>query len=345
MTPGKKVFIIGPGLIGWNVLDLLVAEDYKVTALVRRQEHAKGIGQSGASAVLGDLDDKTLISQITSASDVVIHTATADHFSSVDAVLAGIETRAGANQSTHFIHTSGTGVLNDKANGAFKGEKIYYDDKPDEIDTVPDDAPHREIDLAIVTAKEELGSKAKVAIMIPPEIYGFDAKHKRLSIQVPTLTRFALKHGFAGHVGKGLSVESQVHFMDLARAYVVLLHWLESADPAGEEIKNPYIFCENGKEFSWKEVGEEIGQALHHLGKVKDPTTREITENLWEDLFGPGTGATIGLNSRSRAVRLREMGWEAREKGIWESFREDELPEILKEEGLISSRYKPVGAA
>ena len=44
------------------------------------------------------------------------------------------------------------------------------------------------------------------------------------------------------------------------------------------------------------------------------------------------TPAVIGLNSRSRAVRLRKVGWEPREKDIWESFREDELPAILARE-------------
>jgi len=43
--------------------------------------------------------------------------------------------------------------------------------------------------------------------MIPPLIYGFNPKHARLSIQIPTLTRWAIKHGYAAHVGEGLSVE------------------------------------------------------------------------------------------------------------------------------------------
>lgn len=345
MNSGKNVFIIGPGLIGWNVLELLVAESYKVTALVRRKEHAEGIKQSGATSILGDLNDAALISDQTSRNDITIHTATADHLPSVEAVLTGIKKRAQDGYSTIFIHTSGTGILDDGANGGFKGEKIYHDDKPEQIDDVSDDAPHRRVDLAIVKAKRELGSKAKLAIMIPPEIYGFDSKHNRLSIQVPTLTRFALKHGFAGHVGQGLSVESQIHFHDLSRAYVVLLQWLESADPASEEIQNPYFFCENGREFSWREVGEEIGRALYQAGKIRDPEAREIPEGMWEDLFGAGTGATIGLNSRSRAARLRKMGWEAMEKGIWEAFREDELPEILKDEGVEFRGYRTIGGA
>lgn len=59
--------------------------------------------------------------------------------------------------------------------------------------------------------------------MLPPLIYGYNPAHGRLSIQIPTLARFALKHGYAGHVGAGLSVESNVHVLDLARAYMVLL--------------------------------------------------------------------------------------------------------------------------
>jgi len=51
------------------------------------------------------------------------------------------------------------------------------------------------------------------------------------------------------------------------------------------------------------------------------------------------TGAVIGLNSRSRAIRLRELGWQPTEKSIWESFHEDELPVILKEDNAKFSGY------
>jgi nucleoside-diphosphate-sugar epimerase len=78
MSTGKNVFIIGPGLIGWTVLDLLVAENYKVTGLVRRQEHADGLKESGAEAVIGDLHDEELIVQHIAKNDIVFHTATAD---------------------------------------------------------------------------------------------------------------------------------------------------------------------------------------------------------------------------------------------------------------------------
>ena len=49
-TTNKTVLIIGPGFIGWNVLDILVAEGYSVTGFVRRKEHGLDIkGKSSAN--------------------------------------------------------------------------------------------------------------------------------------------------------------------------------------------------------------------------------------------------------------------------------------------------------
>jgi hypothetical protein len=143
-----------------------------------------------------------------------------------------------------------------------------------------------------------------------------------------------LKHGYAGYIGEGLSVESQVHVLNLAVAYIVLLHWMEV-----NSIDNPYFFCENGKEFSWREVGEEVGKALHHTGKIDDPVPRSFPPELYGDLFGEDSGTVFGFNSRSRA-RLRKLGWEAREKGVCESFRQDELPELLAQEGTEFSGFR-----
>jgi hypothetical protein len=42
----------------------------------------------------------------------------------------------------------------------------------------------------------QIGKKAKLAIMIPHEIYCFNPKHKSLTMQIPTTTRSAIKHGF-----------------------------------------------------------------------------------------------------------------------------------------------------
>lgn len=238
--------------------------------------------------------------------------------------------RAASSKPTIYIHTSGTSLLDDSANGAFKGDEIYDDKDPAAIDALPDSAPHRAIDLTIVRTAKELGDAAKIAILIPPEIYGYNPAHDRISIQLPTIARYALVNGQTGHVGKGLSVESQIHVLDLARAYVVLLHALETKPPSFA-LQNPYFFCENGSEFSWKEVGEKVGESLRKIGRIENAQPKEFSEEDYAQLFGPVTGVVIGLNSRSRASRLRELGWAPREKGIWESWEQDELPALLRE--------------
>ncbi|KAI1467787.1 NAD(P)-binding protein [Daldinia caldariorum] len=337
MASGKKVFIVGPGFIGWAVLDLLVKENYSVTGFVRRQEHADQLTASGAAdTVLGDLNDTALITKHALSHDVVIHTATADHLPSVEAILEAVQQRAEKGLSTIFIHTSGTSLLDDGAVGAYKGDKVFRDDAPAEINALPDTAPHRRIDLAIVGAQKQLGDKAKIAIMIPPTIYGYNPRHGRLSIQVPVLTRYALKHGYAGHVGAGRAVESNVHVNDLARGYVALLHHLEASPSNSPSVlDNPYYFCEStgDDEPSWRDVAALIGAELHKAGLIADPEPRTIPPENYGDLFGSGTLSNLGLNSRSRAVRLRALGWRPVEKSLAESFVQDELPVILKEGG------------
>lgn len=64
-------------------------------------------------------------------------------------------------------------------------------------------------------------------------------KHARLSIQIPVLTRFAIKEGYSGHVGKGVSQMSTVHVLDLARAYVLVLHHLEETSASDPDLVNP----------------------------------------------------------------------------------------------------------
>lgn len=165
-------------------------------------------------------------------------------------------------------------------------------------------------------------------------------KNKRHSIQIPTLTRFAMKHGFAAHVGAGATAESNIHVMDMARAYVVLLHHMEEA-PATSLLENPYYFCEctGDNEPSWHDIATVIGSGLHQAGKIEDPKPRTLLKDLYGDVFGEYTGSVVGLNSRSRANRLRALGWEPIEKDWTKSYLEDELPELLKEDCGSFSGY------
>ncbi|KAJ2548067.1 hypothetical protein EV175_004972, partial [Coemansia sp. RSA 1933] len=310
--------------------------NYEVTTLIRKESAAAALNKRGIKTIIGTLTDKPLIQQHVAASDIVIHTANADHLPSVEAVFDGIDQRAKENKHTIYIHTSGTGLLSDNNNNAFEGKIIFSDEEPDTIDALPDNAPHRPVDLTILRRRRALGNKAQVAIIIPPLIYGVSHPANRLSIQLPCLVRYALKHGYAGHIGEGRSVWSQIHVKDLARGYIALLHSLENSNVASADdaLPNPYWFCENGHELSWGTCASEIGRVLHQLGCIEDPTPRTIPPDNFGDLYGDHSSMALGSNSRSRADRLRKLGWEAKEKQTLASLAEDEIPIILKEIGL-----------
>jgi nucleoside-diphosphate-sugar epimerase len=339
MAPKGSVFLLGPGFIGLEILSELLEDGYSVTTLVRRDEARASLEKLGSKTIKGSLDDHDVIRDAAANNDIIIHTATADHKPSAVAILDGIAERAKSGKSSIYIHTSGCSAITDKSEGEYVSDKIYEDDKPETVDSIADDAPHRQIDLAILERRKQLGSKAKISIVLPPVIYGL-GKENRLSIQIPTMARFAIKHGFAGFCGGGKAVWGQIHVSDLAKGYMHILHYMESS--SGEEVlKNPYFFIENGDEHSWERMAAEIGTALHNAGRIQDPKPRQIPKELFGDLFQEWSVPVIGQNARNRANRLRALGWKPQAKSTFDSFVEDELPILLAEKG----EWKGYGAA
>lgn len=322
------VFLLGSGFIGLEILKELLAEGYNVTTIVRREDARARLEKMGSKTILGSLDDDHLIQDAAAAADIIIHTATADHKPSAMSILNGMAKSSKTGQI--YIHTSGCSALTDANDDGSYSEKIYEDDKPETVDSIADDAPHRLIDLAILKKyRTELGAKAKLSIVLPPIIYGVNNANF-LSIQVPTMARFAIKHGYAGYAGKGKAVWGHVHVSDLARGYMTILHFMESA--SGEKVlDNPYFFIENGHEHSWEECAAEVGKALKLAGKMEDSTPKEIPSELYSYLFQEWSVAVIGRNARNRANRLRALGWEAREKSTFDSLASDEIPILLAE--------------
>lgn len=88
-----------------------------------------------------------------------------------------------------------------------------------------------------------------------------------------------------------------------------------------------------------------IGEGLRKAGRIKNGSSREKPEERYEDGFGEYTGAVIGLNSRSRANRLRALGWKSVEKDWKISYLEDELLQILGEDHSSFEGYAGVAAS
>ncbi|PNS14597.1 UDP-glucuronic acid decarboxylase 1 [Sphaceloma murrayae] len=330
----QNVFLLGPGYIGREVIDRLLENGFKVTTLVRRKDAVPELEKDGINTVMGSMDDKDVITEQTSKSDIVIHTASADHIESVEAVIDGIDQRANLGQPTIYIHTSGCSFLSDNSDGKYRSDLIYNDTRPEKLDERPDSASHRGIDLAIIKARQRLGTKAKIFIMLPPLIYGV-ARSGRLSIQTITMARFAIKHKYAGYVGGGKSVWGLVHVNDLSYGYLTMLQWLISSPPE-VALEHPYFFCENGEELSWGEIAACIGQSLYDAKVLPDATPRQIPTEQYNDLFGPYSLVVIGQNARNRAERLRALGWKPKDLDAYAAFKKEELPVLLKETGEFS---------
>jgi nucleoside-diphosphate-sugar epimerase len=327
MTSPQSVFLLGPGYVGQHVIENLLAAGHAVTTLVRNEVLAATLDKAGAKTIIGNLSDIKTITTQAAQHAITINTSSSDDLPSVEAILTGVRQRVAQGLPATFIQTSGTGLLTDDAKGRYKSETVYSDDDPAGIDTLPPTAPHRNIDLAIVQAAREIGSKAKIVIIIPPVVYGFNPAHKRVSMALPALVRFALKHGFSGRVNAGRNVWNAVHVADLARAYITLIDTLDTAVPSA--LENPYFFADNGAEFSWAEAAENVGRILYKAGKIASPEPREFQQHELGDVYGPFTENIAGGNARCRSVRLPALGWVPRERNIWAAMEEEEVPYLV----------------
>ena len=115
-------------------------------------------------------------------------------------------------------------------------DKVYHDSRQEEIESLPDTAFHRNVDLAIVGAdregipttpslilhySREIAGYLRAYIVSPPLIFGtpsgpiFDAGlANRHSIQIPLLIKTSLARGQAAMVGEGKSIWNHAHVND-----------------------------------------------------------------------------------------------------------------------------------
>jgi len=106
-----------------------------------------------------------------------------------------------------------------------------------------------------------------------PTIYGVGTGlFNKLSIQVPTLIRSAIKAGRSEVLGEGSGQWDYVHVADLVTLYTLLLKRVL----AGEEIptgKKGIIFSSAGR-YKWLDLAKGIASALFSLGAIK---TEEVS--------------------------------------------------------------------
>jgi nucleoside-diphosphate-sugar epimerase len=126
--------------------------------------------------------------------------------------------------------------------------------------------PQRTTDLVTVETGLQVG--VPTTIIMSPTIYGVGSgAFNKLSIQVPTMMRSAIKSGQASVIGEGKGIWDYVHVADLARLYELLVLKVISNEqvPIGER---GILFSAAGR-YSWRELSENIAQALFTVGATK----------------------------------------------------------------------------
>ncbi|KAI9461371.1 hypothetical protein HD554DRAFT_2041450 [Boletus coccyginus] len=305
------------GYIGGAVLERLLrhrtAPFSEITALVRDASKVPLFASIAVKIVLGSYDDGALLERQASESDVVFACAHADHVGACEAILRGLKKRHEVTGTVPvLIHTSGTGVLIDNAKGMYAYDTIWDDANPDQLETLPDTQPHRNVDLLVVAADKQ--GYARTHIVLPSTIYGvakgplvdLGIQHSR-SIQIPRLVQASIARKRAGMVGLGLNMWPNVHIDDIGDLYIVLYNAV--LDGRAGHGRDGLYFGENG-EHMVKAISEQIGEALVELG-VSDPEQGTPTSFDETDYARPENRLllSLGTNSRCKANRARALGW------------------------------------
>lgn len=294
-----KILVTGAtGYIGGSVAERLTELGHRVSGLVRNEEKADFLKARGVHPVMGELSDREILLDASSRVDAVINAASSDHRGAVESI---VESLRGSNKT--FIHTSGSSVVADKADGE-ASDSIYDDDSV--WTPVPEKKDRVAIDALVQKSSED---RVRSIVICPTMIYGRGEGYNPRSVQIPLLVKQAKKDGVARYIGSGLNRWSNVHIHDVVDLFILALDRGRAGD---------FYFAENG-EAELKAIAEQIGRLLEFNPPAESwPPEDAIRE------WGRETVVSLGSNSRVRALKARALlGWSPKTDGLMASIKEE----------------------
>ncbi|XID74435.1 NAD-dependent epimerase/dehydratase family protein [Alkanindiges sp. WGS2144] len=295
-----NIFITGAtGYIGGSVAQALVDAGHQVRGLVRHQEKAERLKQRGIQPVFGNLDDTKLLTQQAQQADAVINAADSDHRGAVEALLNGLY-----GSDKIFIHTSGSSVIGDDAQGNITTQAIFDENTPFVME--PEKQHRHAIDQLVLQ-----GAKRGVQSMVlcNSMIYGTGLGIHADSVQIPPLVRYAQQHHEVRIVGQGINRWSNVHIQDVVDLYLLVIQ---------QPKAGTLFFVENG-EASFAEIAQSIARRLN-LGEVQSWTVEEATAH-WGFAHAH---YSFGSNSRVRGNNARNLlNWHPKHNSVQQWIEQD----------------------
>lgn len=333
----KILFTGATGYIGSSALSAFLGhpdrKSFEITALIRSAEKAEKLKPLGINTVIGSHLDGPLFERLCSETDVLVACADSDHPDACNNALRGLKKRFEATGTAPiFIHTSGTGVLADNAMGKFAGTFIWHDDDPDQIETLEDNALHRDVELMVIDADKQ--GYVRSYIISPSTIWGRPTHvvaqtgiTHRHSHQIPLLIRTSLARGNGGIFNEGKNIWDNVNTDELGLLYSAVFDRAVKEPTVGHGREG--IYFGRGDEYVWADLCNEVAKVLYDMGKAQSPKPTKFTDEEIEKTFG-FVARFLGCNSRSTARRSLSTGWNPKRttKEMLASIR-DEVEAIL----------------
>jgi nucleoside-diphosphate-sugar epimerase len=294
------IFVTGAsGYIGGAIATALAERGQSVRGLVRTEDKARGVAAAGIVPVLGTLDDAETLAREARAADAVVNAADSDHLGAAEALIDGL-----AGSGKPLLHTSGSSIVSDTANGEFASARIFYDDEPFE------GAPARRQRVAIDRlVRAAAGRGVRSAVLCDTMIYGRSRGLHAESVQVPELVGQARRSGIVRTVGPGRNIWSNVHLDDMVDLYLLAL----GKAPAGS-----FYFVENGEESF-----DRIAAAIARRFGLRGPQAWSV-EEASEEWGRARVLYSLGTNCRVRGRRARaDLGWVPRHASITEWIEQE----------------------
>lgn len=293
-----KVFVTGAtGYIGGSVAERLVSMGYDVSGLVRTTDNAEELVRRNIRPIIGSLDDFDVLTKAAQSADIIINTANVDHIRAVITLVTALE-----HTGKLLIHTSGSSIVADHADGAYGAEPLTEDDF---FEPVPFRRARVDMNRYVRQAAIEKG--IRTIVICPSMIYGEGKGTQIKSDQIPKLIDIA-KHINAGpYFGAGLNRYSNVYIDDLIDLYILAI---EKA-PGGS-----FFFAENGSN-SFIEIAKIISNYLGLNGAITDLTVEHVINDYGEE-------ARLGVTSNSmvKSLNARLLGWHPHGPSLEEYFKD-----------------------
>ncbi|KAL2847619.1 hypothetical protein BJX68DRAFT_268015 [Aspergillus pseudodeflectus] len=335
-----KIFLTGAsGYVGGDVLHALLDAhpdwESSITVLLRNRSYESVFRTRYPSLNLFfatyDESDTSAIEAEVAKNEIVLHFAvSADHLPSAQAIVNGLRGRGAAGGI--YIHTSGTDVLLDPRAGPEPpedGVRVLDDwEGISELRSLPDDAPHRDVDKFVLSSGSDT---IKTAIVCPSTVYGPGrGPVSQRSAQIPGYTRLILQSGRGLQFADGKTFWNAVHVYDLSRLYVSFVEDAIAPEGQGKATWNEdgYYLVESGI-YHWGDIAKRITSEAFKLGLLPSEEISVLgKETASRDILRPAGRPITNYAVRAEAIRARRLlGWRPVEGTL-----ESEVPNIVRAE-------------